>query len=405
MLSNIRREILFKVAIVIIIVLVLSIFIARTFMDNYRDPGKIKDNNSGTLVETAGISYLNWTWNDPEDSNFSRVMVYLDGKFKGNVSKGKQYYNATNLKAGTEHTIALKTVDKNGNINLTWINHTAMTMTDLIQPASITGLTNVTFDQNFINWTWADPEDPDFKWVKIYLDGKFMGNVSKGKQYYNATKLKAGTEHTIATRTEDTNDNINPNWINHTAMTMTDLIQPASITGLANVTFDQNFINWTWADPEDPDFKWVKIYLDGKFMGNVSKGKQYYNATKLKAGTEHTIATRTEDTNDNINPNWINHTAITMTDLIQPASITGLTNATFDQNFINWTWADPEDPDFKWVKIYLDGKFIGNVSKGKQYYNATKLKAGTEHTIATRTEDMNDNINPNWINHTAMTII
>ncbi len=66
------------------------------------------------------IDYINWTWTDPVDSDFLRVMVYLDGEFKTNVSRGVQYYNATGFSQDTQHTIAARTVDTSGNINQTW---------------------------------------------------------------------------------------------------------------------------------------------------------------------------------------------------------------------------------------------------------------------------------------------
>jgi len=86
---------------------------------------------------------------------------------------------------------------------------------------------------------------------------------------------------------------------------------PASITNLHNITFAQTYIKWTWTDPADEDFDKVRIYLDGSFQTNVTKGVQYYNATGLTAGSTHTIATRTMDTIGNINQSWVNHTSRT----------------------------------------------------------------------------------------------
>ncbi|MFQ6119957.1 MAG: hypothetical protein ACE5KE_08740 [Methanosarcinales archaeon] len=57
-------------------------------------------------------------------------MVYLDGVFQVNTSA--EYYNATNLKEGM-HTISTRTVDKSGNINLTWVNDTATTLSKWIE--------------------------------------------------------------------------------------------------------------------------------------------------------------------------------------------------------------------------------------------------------------------------------
>jgi len=76
--------------------------------------------------------YIKWNWTDPKDPDFSRVMIYLDGKFKTNVSKGIKNYNATGFFANTQHTISTRTVDIYGNINATWMNHTARTAADSI---------------------------------------------------------------------------------------------------------------------------------------------------------------------------------------------------------------------------------------------------------------------------------
>ncbi len=54
-------------------------------------------------------------------------MVYLNGAFQTNVSRGVRFYNATDLIQGTTYTISTKTSDTSGNINSTWVNHTATT--------------------------------------------------------------------------------------------------------------------------------------------------------------------------------------------------------------------------------------------------------------------------------------
>ena len=72
-------------------------------------------------------TYINWTWTDPVDSNFSKVMIYLNGTFQTNVTNGTQYYNATGLALNTSYEISTHTVHTSGNINQTWKNHTAKT--------------------------------------------------------------------------------------------------------------------------------------------------------------------------------------------------------------------------------------------------------------------------------------
>ncbi len=73
-------------------------------------------------------NYINWTWVDPADIDFSHVIVYIDGNFKTNVQEGIQFYNATGFAHGTAHTISTRTVDTSGNINQTWVSHNAATL-------------------------------------------------------------------------------------------------------------------------------------------------------------------------------------------------------------------------------------------------------------------------------------
>jgi PKD repeat protein len=167
------------------------------------------------LQNNTGTTWINWTWNNPTDADFSHTMVYLNGVWQTNTSDA--YYNATGLNASTNYEIATRTVDKVGNVNETWVNDTATTLPDTTPPASITNLTNIT--GNFwINWTWNNPLDTDFNHTMIYINGTFKTNTSDA--YYNATGLNAGTDYEIATRTADNVGNINETWINDTATTL-----------------------------------------------------------------------------------------------------------------------------------------------------------------------------------------
>jgi RHS repeat-associated protein len=80
---------------------------------------------------TYASTYVNWTWTDPQDIDFDKVMIYLNGIFQRNVTNGTQYYNAT-VVPGT-YTIGTKTVDVSGNINATMVTHTATTILPAIR--------------------------------------------------------------------------------------------------------------------------------------------------------------------------------------------------------------------------------------------------------------------------------
>ncbi len=70
---------------------------------------------------------ITWAWTDPTTIGFSHVMVYLNGEFQGNITKGTQTYTATGLSPSATYTIGTRTVGEKGWINQTWVNQTATT--------------------------------------------------------------------------------------------------------------------------------------------------------------------------------------------------------------------------------------------------------------------------------------
>jgi parallel beta-helix repeat protein len=161
-----------------------------------------------------GYTWINWSWTNPSDSNFNHSMVYLDGVFKVNAST--EHFNATVLSDSTTYEIGIRTVDKSGNINTTWVNDTATTL-DGTAPAIVTGLSEVDIGYTWINWSWTNPLDVDFDHCEIYIDGNYAGTVTS--QCFNATGISQGTVCEIGIMTVDSSGNVNTNLISDAAKT------------------------------------------------------------------------------------------------------------------------------------------------------------------------------------------
>jgi hypothetical protein len=80
------------------------------------------------LSTVVGSTWLNWTWENPSDPDFSLVMLYLNGSFKTSIMSPQNYYNFTGLEPDTPYELGTHTVDTSGNINETWKNVTARTL-------------------------------------------------------------------------------------------------------------------------------------------------------------------------------------------------------------------------------------------------------------------------------------
>ena len=83
---------------------------------------------------THGQTYINFTWTNPPNPDFSHVMLYLNGTFKTNITAPQNYSNITGLYPDTSYELGTHTVDTSGNINQTWVNATARTAPDTITP-------------------------------------------------------------------------------------------------------------------------------------------------------------------------------------------------------------------------------------------------------------------------------
>jgi len=118
-------------------------------------PTSVTDLNESAVGET----WITWTWTNPTDDDFSHVMVYLNGSFNENVTTN--YYNATGLEAGTEYEIGTHTVDTSGNINQTWVNDTAKTLTSDTTLPVISNVTASDITSSSAKITWDTDEAAD----------------------------------------------------------------------------------------------------------------------------------------------------------------------------------------------------------------------------------------------------
>ena len=99
--------------------------------------------------------FITWTWADPRDADLDRIIVYFNGRFMMNVTRGIGFYNATGLVPNVSYTISTRTVDTSGNVNSTWVNNTARTapavptvidkkLTPKLMPPASPTVTNIT---------------------------------------------------------------------------------------------------------------------------------------------------------------------------------------------------------------------------------------------------------------------
>ena len=81
---------------------------------------------TGLSATLKGSGWIYWEWNNPTDPDFNHSEIWIDGQWQLNTSNTS--YNATGFFPNTAHTISIRTIDKAGNVNTTFVNNTATTL-------------------------------------------------------------------------------------------------------------------------------------------------------------------------------------------------------------------------------------------------------------------------------------
>jgi hypothetical protein len=180
----------------------------------------VVDNSDGTVTNIYGAIISN--------SNVSDPGIFLNINLTVINSIGFSGINLTNVIISDPKGLLIPLNLTNGII----IIH--QTVHETTYPSGVTDLKNISYEENYINWTWTDPMTPDLEKVMVYLDGVYKNDVLKGEQYYNAT-VAPGT-YTIGIKTVDTNGTINHTMATHTATTILPAIR------YINGTVSEHFI-------------------------------------------------------------------------------------------------------------------------------------------------------------------
>jgi hypothetical protein len=160
-------------------------------------------------LQVAGPTWLNFTWTNPPDPDFSHVMLYLNGTFLINITALQNYYNVIGLESDTLYELGTHTVDSSGNVNETWVNATAITLplSDTTPPSvSNPGASHEIPDDTDRESLWGETvhlnvtvtDDIDVASVTINLSeiggsaAKPMVNIG-GNTYSTTTNASTGT--------------------------------------------------------------------------------------------------------------------------------------------------------------------------------------------------------------------
>ena len=199
-----------------------------------------------------------------------------------------------------------------------------------------------------VSLVWSPVAADTLVGYKVYRDGTLLATTTETS--YTATGLVNGQSYTFAVTAYDTGD-----WesekVEWTGVVPRDGTPPAAPTGLSAAPGD-SAVALSWVPNAEYDIAHYRVYVNGELRLDGVTGTEA-TVSGLDNDMTYTFAVTAFDTSSNESPLSAPATA-TPGDSNPPAVPTGLFAARGDGS-VALAWADNEENDFAFYRVYVDG--------------------------------------------------
>ncbi len=121
-----------------------TVYYNSSLASDTEPPATITNLTHKTGYSNVNRGWINWTWDNPRDADFSYVIIYLDNIPVENTSRS--YFKISGLSSNANYTITIQSADIVDNINLTEFKDTAKTAENDPPPTTNTPEAIIKFD-------------------------------------------------------------------------------------------------------------------------------------------------------------------------------------------------------------------------------------------------------------------
>jgi len=363
----------------------------------------IENNRTNATLPTVSIlspeakTYKNKTiFVNIRTTNATSILYNWNGI---NISYTAPVYVTFNEGPNTLTAYAINEVTT-AKISVTFNVNTSVEQNDTTPPGKISNLMVHHLTNESIEWMWENPTDADFAYSIIYLNG--INVLNSSVESYKAINLKPDTIYTISIKTSDINRNINPDAAVNSARTLKNGVPQGdgnisiNILSPTNKIYSQSLILIEIAAENATNIK----FSSGNIINRSYTGLTYLSF----ANGTHTLHVYAYNSKYSAMKHVTFRVELngSVIDLTAPDSVSGLVLTGRTDKSLTWSWANPNDADFAYNIIYLNGVNILNTNAST--YTANSLKADTEYTIRINTIDFSGNVNLTDISNSAKTL-
>ncbi|MGP3783659.1 S8 family serine peptidase [Paenibacillus sp. 1A_MP2] len=332
---------------------------------------------------------ISLSWKNPQDADFVTNNIFANNVKVGTTNG--EVFTLENLQSNTSYTIAVKSLDQNGNESAGEVV-VAKTDADVTAPAEVSNLAVAEKTTTSAKITWTNPTDSDFLRVNLTQNGTSVGSATTTEHEF--TGLTPNTTYVFDFKTEDASGNVSAGQsltVTTDDLPVADTTAPDEVSGLSIGEVTTTSAEIAWINPSDADFEKVNLYKDSVFVGDVSGTR--YVFTGLNPSTNYELKAKTVDANGNESAGQM----VTVTtkdnqpvvDTTPPADVSNLTVGEVTTTTAAVSWVNPGDPDFVKSNVYLNGTLVGETPGTSYVFNG--LTADTNYVLQVKTVDANGN--------------
>jgi len=168
--------------------------------------------------------------------------------------------------------------------------------TDTTPPGSISNLEASSVGDTWIRWDWENPQDTDFGYTMLFLNGNWIGNTSN--TYYHAYGLTPDTSYSIGTHTVDVSGNVNETWVNQTVKTKRTTVAASTSTSSSSSIPSISIPHISYKPPSPNSFSSFKSYSSRKKPSFSYPSVDVYRKTRMYNYNNNNYNQRTYFRND-----------------------------------------------------------------------------------------------------------
>ncbi|EMW0391711.1 fibronectin type III domain-containing protein [Bacillus cereus] len=246
---------------------------------------------------------------------------------------------------------------------------------------------------NDVTFNWSNPNDSNYKGVRVFVDNKEFATVSPSENSYKVEGLQANKPYIfkIVSLYESNGEILESKTITKTVSTLVDpkTIPPSPVSSLTSEPTDKT-VKLKWKKPKDDDLAGFKILQNGKQIAEIGLEEEF-TVKNLQPLTDYNFGVIAVDRDKN-DSSPVNLSVKTLEEKDEePPHVPSNVFAKPSNGALIATWDKVSDKDLAGYNVYVDDKKINSNLVSSTNFTIKNLENNRKYKIQVQAVDRSGN--------------